>query len=557
MNSRSKGGFSAILCFSLCFFVLACTTRRFNTSQLKSGASGPSGEEGRVSREEFFRSDKIWSVNVYGWDADKMQPWKIGTNSSTYGSTTEVVRIDKDAQPSCPTQAVKSADRVFKTQKFTLSIRGNKSRGTPKSSYLFKFTDSNEAFLGQKMFHMLGTWNDMSGMREAVTGSLHRFMGVPAPRHTFARMCVNGKYFGLYSIVEHVDDGFFKGVMGLDAAGNMYEGAVVDNVGTGDLQKRPGDPFTAYGNKGYTLMRNATGGDFSDLGKFIDAIHGAGAKSGPGSADWKRNLESVFDVKTFLRWMAVNNLVGGWDNYYWNPNNYFLVNAKGKGTDGQTQPAFRWIAVDLDNSFGLQFNDVDYRNASIVDWESVRDGVKLPLVTHVLKDKDYKTYYLDAIEYLLETKFNEDAIFSMQKDLFDGLLKTSVYMESDSSKCDGSKPEPYNCAHTGRQFENEGIYQNIMGRKSFKGWGSMRVASMANFARDRHASAKAQIAKLRSDFPRTTLNFSSETRLGGKNSGVGESASSGLETAAPTGDDISIPAGSSDKSRFTEPSVVE
>jgi hypothetical protein len=393
-------------------------------------------------------------------------------------------------------------------------------------------------------------------MREAVTGSLHRFMGVPAPRHTFARMCVNGKYFGLYSIVEHVDDGFFKGVMGLDSAGNMYEGAVVKS-GTGDLQRRDGDPSTAYAGKGYKLMRNATGGDFSDLGKFIDAIHGTDIKGSPGSAEWKRNLESVFDVKTFLRWMAVNNLVGGWDNYYWNPNNYFLVNAKGKGTEGQSQPAFRWIAVDLDNSFGLQFNGVDYRNASIVDWESVRDGVKLPLVTHVLKDKEYKTYYLDAMEYLLETKFNEDAIFSMQKDIFDGLIKTSVYLESDTPKCDGSKPEPYNCAHTGRQFENDGIYQNVIGRKSFKGWGSMRVSSMANFARDRHASAKAQIAKLRLEFPRTTLNFSSETRVDGKTSDAGESSGSGLETAAPTGDDISIPAGASDQSRFTEPSVVE
>ncbi|MFY8003479.1 MAG: Nif3-like dinuclear metal center hexameric protein, partial [Chitinophagaceae bacterium] len=57
---------------------------------------------------------------------------------------------------------------------------------------------------------------------------------------------------------------------------------------------------------------------------------------------WKKQLEAVFDVKGFLKYLAVNNTVGNWDTYGQVMHNYFLVS-----TDG----ILRWVPYDLNLSF--------------------------------------------------------------------------------------------------------------------------------------------------------------------------------------------------------------
>jgi spore coat protein CotH len=490
--------------FSVAFLLLSCKTRQSQSLVKENSNFDVKNVTSKITRSEFFNSDKMWLVNIYDWDNSKLNPWSIGTNASQFNAVSEIFKIDSKTTPSCPAANLQPEQRVFATQNFNVSIRGNASRGTPKSSYMIKFTSDNARFLNQNILHLLGTWNDMSGMREAIVGSLHRFMNVPAPRHTFARLCMNGKYFGLYSIVEHVDDDFFKEVLKTQSAGNMYEGGMVDNQGVGDFQHRTGGtPEEVYKDKGYKLMRDSTGSTFEDLKNFIEIVNGKNNPAQIGDLNWAKTLEQVFEVKPFIRWMAVNNLVGGWDNYYWNPNNYFILNTKGKTiTNANKSPFFKWIAVDLDNSFGLQFDDTDYKNASLVDWEAIRENRKLPLVTNILKNKEYMQYYLDSIEHLLETKFNENSIYNEQKKIFNH-IQTSVYMEADKPNCDQFIADPYKCAHTGRQFENNGIYENIIGKKSFTGWGSMRVDSIANFTKERFSSAKQQLKELRKKYPKS------------------------------------------------------
>eukprot|EP01051_Picozoa_sp_SAG22_P019432 SAG22_NODE_3583_length_1632_cov_2.097195_3_plen_243_part_01 len=57
-----------------------------------------------------------------------------------------------------------------------------------------------------KKLVLRGEWNDPVFVRNKITQDLVKAMGGMAPRLEFARLSVNGKFFGLYSIEEHVDN---------------------------------------------------------------------------------------------------------------------------------------------------------------------------------------------------------------------------------------------------------------------------------------------------------------------------------------------------------------
>jgi spore coat protein CotH len=61
------------------------------------------------------------------------------------------------------------------------------------------------------MFH------DPSQMREALAWRRFRRAGVPAPRHTYARLAFDDAYRGLFSVIEQVDKRFLKDHFGGNA----------------------------------------------------------------------------------------------------------------------------------------------------------------------------------------------------------------------------------------------------------------------------------------------------------------------------------------------------
>ena len=53
--------------------------------------------------------------------------------------------------------------------------------------------------------------------------ALFQEAGVDAPRHTYAKFCINDKYYGLYSMIENVEKGFLKDHFGDNDNGNLYK----------------------------------------------------------------------------------------------------------------------------------------------------------------------------------------------------------------------------------------------------------------------------------------------------------------------------------------------
>ena len=114
----------------------------------------------------------------------------------------------------------------------------------------------------------------------------------------------------------------------------------------------------------------------------------------------------------------MNVLLGGWDNYFATPANYYLYNSgrAGAARTSSLDPYFTFIPWDYDNSFGIDYFGTEWQYTDLLDWpantegtahrEGYRTHLAVPLVTNLLPIRTSAPYYLDHLEYLLDTAFN-------------------------------------------------------------------------------------------------------------------------------------------------------
>jgi uncharacterized protein (TIGR03437 family) len=107
--------------------------------------------------------------------------------------------------------------------------RGSGSRSPEKPNLTVKFSKyvSGQRFLGLDTVTLKANNQDASVLRETIAMQLYRNFGVPAPREAPARLFINGEFFGLYTIVEAIDEDFLSRVFG-ESDGYLYEFNPVD-----------------------------------------------------------------------------------------------------------------------------------------------------------------------------------------------------------------------------------------------------------------------------------------------------------------------------------------
>ncbi|MDC3210335.1 CotH kinase family protein, partial [Saprospiraceae bacterium] len=79
-----------------------------------------------------------------------------------------------------------------------------------------------EKFYGLKKIQLHSMNNDDSQMRDRLGYWLFSEMGIPAPRATHAKLMVNGKYVGVFALIENIDGRFTR--LNFDSGeGNLYK----------------------------------------------------------------------------------------------------------------------------------------------------------------------------------------------------------------------------------------------------------------------------------------------------------------------------------------------
>jgi hypothetical protein len=179
---------------------------------------------------------------------------------------------------------------------------GSLSDTKPSLKLAFDEYTGSQAFLGLKKMTLNNAQQDPSYVKQCVGYDVFRAAGIPAPRCAFAHVSVNGNDLGLYVHVESMNKQFlsrhFK-----DNDGTMYEGALSD--------------FRAEWVGTFEKKTNESDLDRSDL----DAVVAALEVDDPSLV---AALDPLVDLDGFYTFWATEVLIGHWDGYAGNTNNFYI-----------------------------------------------------------------------------------------------------------------------------------------------------------------------------------------------------------------------------------------
>ena len=269
-----------------------------------------------------------------------------------------------------------------------IRLRGNTSRTAGKKSFKVSFNSFTPGakWNGLEKLNLNGNHNDPSMLRARMVWDYMREQGYVAPRISHVKLYINDEYRGLYINVEHVDEEFLQKRFKHDH-GNLWKCTYPADLA--DLGDNPESyKFTPSWNGEQRVYELKTNEGLDDYSAIRDLCHTVGTAS---DADFPCALEAVFDVDGFLKLAAVELLVGHWDNYIGNQNNFYLYE---RPSDGRLM----MFSYDVDNTLGIEWGG-NWANQNVYDYDQW--GTK-PLYDRMMGVEQYRTrlgwYIRDLID---------------------------------------------------------------------------------------------------------------------------------------------------------------
>lgn len=291
-----------------------------------------------------------------------------------------------------------------------IKFKGNSSYSNPSDKKSFKF-DINEFVSGQKIdglkkFNLNNGFKDPTFLREKLALDFCKDHGLAAPRCSFAKVYINGIYWGLYTLVEEIDNGTFLKQQYNNKDGNMFKGDP-----SGDL-KWYGNLASSYYSK-YELKTNETANDWTDLVSFINKINNSGTY-------FYDSLETILNTSDFIKHWAALNLFVNLDSYIGSGHNYFVYH-------DTLSDKFEWLTWDSNESFGnfqMGMTITQLKNMSMY-WVSSPLSNR-PLVQKMLANTTYKDELTATFCNWIEYDFSNMAL-DTKIDSLANAIRTAVY----------------------------------------------------------------------------------------------------------------------------------
>jgi spore coat protein CotH len=226
---------------------------------------------------------------------------------------------------------------------------------------------------------------DPSRLSQYLSYKIFNESGTVASRCNFARVTVNGKYLGIYSNVEPIKPPFLARRFG-DNSGALFEGTVVD--------------FDPDSVERFEKKNDAAKFEYvRELAEIMDRDQFT-----------LEELGEVLDIQAFIKFWATESLIGFWDGYTNNQNNFFVYR----------HPAtkkFYFIPWGVDSAF-----------ADSVPLSQFKAEVKSVHSKSILANRLYyrpeiQKLYFKTINQLLEDHWQEDALIAEVEKAVDLLKK--------------------------------------------------------------------------------------------------------------------------------------
>jgi len=268
-------------------------------------------------------------------------------------------------------------------------LRGNTSRTSQKKSFKLDFNHfvSGRDFYGLEKINLNGEHNDVSIIRSKLSWDIFNSIGMVATRANHIEVYINDTYYGLYISVEHIDDTFLSRNFD-NGSGNLWKCLWPANLGYRGSNPSDYHPWVDD-NRPYDLKTNDDEYDFTQLARLIHIIN-----NDPDS------LEHVLDVSEFIKYLAINILTGGWDDYRSLQNNFYLYH----------QPnidRFLLIPYDYDNTFGVDWFSIDWDVIDPYIYYLIADTER-PLADIIFDNEHYRNLFSRYLQFYIDHVFNID-----------------------------------------------------------------------------------------------------------------------------------------------------
>ncbi|MCF8231275.1 MAG: CotH kinase family protein [Bacteroidales bacterium] len=287
-------------------------------------------------------------------------------------------------------------------------FRGNTSLYANKKSFRVSFNtfEDGRSYRGVEKLDINGQHNDPSVIRSKLAWDTFREMGIPAPRSNHVEMYINGEYYGIYINEENIDEKFTMKRFG-NNHGNLYKctyPADLDYIDDNpEVYKMESD-----GERVYELKNNHYADDYSDLAEFIKVLNQTPL------SELSCALDTLFNVQQYLKVMAVDVYTGNWDGYIYNKNNFYLYHNQATGR-------FEYIPYDVDNTFGISWQDTDWKDRNIYEWSPDAGDEPRPLYNRILQVDKYRDQFSSYYEKLVTEVMPPDSLIEKM-----GIIKEGI-----------------------------------------------------------------------------------------------------------------------------------
>ena len=383
-----------------------------------------------VKRLDFVVSSERWQsmlndmteiYGVFGANAST-QAGPPATPSANPSTTTTFVDIDIDIDPIfVPADVYYNGIEWYRVG---IRFKGNSSLQTSWENGILKlafkldfdeFEDEypqikNQRFYGFKKFSLKNNFDDSSLVREKVAADVFKDAGMVVSHTAFYTLYVDHgegpEYFGLYTLVEEVD-GSVLDTQFSDDNGNLYK----PEDGSANFVEN------TFSEEDFEKKTNEDDADWSDIQALFTALHDSTRTTDPST--WRTNLEEVFDVDTFLKYLAVNGTIQNWDTYGRMAHNYYLY------ANPDNSNKLTWIPWD--NNEALQEGkmggalDLDFSDLEASIW---------PLIAKIYEDTNYKAQYDAYLQEVIDGAF--DTVTIQEKyDIYSTLIEPYATTERE------------------------------------------------------------------------------------------------------------------------------
>ncbi len=320
---------------------------------------------GKEYVQKYFAPDEIMQIHIQMDEND----WKTMIENAIKEEFVEAtVTINGEVYP-----------LVKVRPKGNSSLRSVANGKNNRFSFKINFDSlvKNRTMAGLTQLNLNNGFSDPSYMREFLAYRIFEKMGVPVPACSFAKVSVNGEYFGLFLAVESILEPYLERNFG-DLTGTLYKS-------TGNTLQYTGN--TATDTRGLEVKVNKKHANSSALMTMLKALN-QGEK-----------LEKYLDVDMALRYLAVSTALVNFDSYQGNfGHNYYLYEQNGK---------FTILPWDLNMAFG-GFNFGGSFSKVFIDEPTQGALAQRPLIAKLLENESYLEKYHNYLREVAEKYLNED-----------------------------------------------------------------------------------------------------------------------------------------------------